>query len=36
LAIGTLNLSCAASSTGSIKWSVWYVPVDDGATMTAA
>lgn len=37
LAVGTLNLGCVGSSvTGAIKWSVWYVPVDDGATMTAA
>jgi hypothetical protein len=36
LSTGTLNLSCAATNTGSIKWSVWYVPLDDGASITAA
>lgn len=35
LAIGTLNLNCAASSTGAIKWSIWYSPLDDGAVVTA-
>lgn len=33
---GTLDLNCAASNTGAVKWSVWYVPIDDGATMVAA
>lgn len=36
LAVGTLDLDCAASNTGSIKWTVFYVPVDDGAYMEAA
>ncbi len=36
LPIGTLDLSCAASNTGNVKWSVFYVPLDDGATMAAA
>jgi hypothetical protein len=35
-AIGNLQLDCAASNTGSIKWSVWYVPIDDGALVVAA
>lgn len=35
-AIGNLQLDCAASNTGSIKWSLWYVPVDDGALIVAA
>jgi hypothetical protein len=35
--IGTIDLSCAASNTGSVKWSVWYVPMDDsGGTVVAA
>ena len=36
LPIGTLDLSCAASNTGSVKWSLYYVPLDDGAIVTAA
>lgn len=35
-AIGNLQLDCAASNTGAIKWSVWYVPIDDGALVVAA
>ena len=34
--IGTIDLNCAASNTGSVKWSVTYVPLDNGATITAA
>jgi hypothetical protein len=34
--IGTIDLSCAASNTGSVKWRLLYLPVDDGATVTAA
>ena len=33
---GTLDLDCAASNTGSVKWSIWYIPLDDGAYVTAA
>jgi hypothetical protein len=33
---GTLDLNCAASNTGSVAWDLWYVPIDDGATVTAA
>jgi len=36
LPVGTLDLDCAASNTGSVKWSVLYVPLDDGAYMSAA
>ena len=36
IAAGTINLNCSASNTGSMKWSIWYSPVDDGATITAA
>jgi hypothetical protein len=36
LAVGTLDLNCAASNTGAVKWTVLYVPVDDGAYMEAA
>ncbi len=33
---GTIDLITTASKTGSIKWDLWYVPVDAGATITAA
>ena len=34
--VGTIDLDCAASNTGSVKWSIWYVQLDDGAVVTAA
>jgi hypothetical protein len=34
--VGTIDLSCAASNTGSIKWSMTYFPLDDGAYVEAA
>ena len=34
--IGTIDLDCAASSTGAIKWSIFYVPLEDGAYIEAA
>lgn len=36
LPVGTLDLDCAASNTGSVKWSLFYVPLDSGAYVTAA
>lgn len=36
LAAGSLDLNCAASNTGSVKWTVFYIPIDDGAYMEAA
>jgi len=33
---GTIDLDCAATNTGAVKWSIWYVPIDEGATVTAA
>lgn len=36
VAAGTIDLSCAASNTGSVKWSIFYTPLDDGANITAA
>jgi hypothetical protein len=36
VAAGTIDLSCAAANTGSVKWSIWYMPIDDGAYVTAA
>jgi len=34
--IGTIGFNTAASSTGSIKFDLWYVPLDTGATVEAA
>ena len=34
--IGTINLSLSASSTGSVKWDLFYTPLDDGGVVTAA
>jgi hypothetical protein len=34
--IGAIKLNCAASNTGSVKWSITYVPLDDGASVAAA
>lgn len=34
--IGTIDLDCAASNTGSVKWSIFYVPLEDGAYVEAA
>jgi hypothetical protein len=36
VAAGTIDLNCAASNTGSVKWDIWYLPLDDGAYITAA
>lgn len=33
---GTIDLNCAASNTGTIAWTVFYVPIDDGAAIEAA
>lgn len=32
--IGTIKLSTAATNTGSVKWSIWWLPLDDGAVLT--
>jgi hypothetical protein len=32
---GNIELHCAASNTGQVKWSVWYVPLNDGAYIEA-
>lgn len=34
--VGTIDLDCAATNTGSIAWTCHYVPLDDSATVTAA
>jgi hypothetical protein len=33
---GTIDLNCAASNTGSVKWSLFYWPLDPGAYVAAA
>lgn len=33
---GTLDLSCAASNTGQVKWSIFYHAIDPGALVVAA
>jgi hypothetical protein len=33
---GAISYTTSASTTGSISWSLTYVPLDDGATVTAA
>lgn len=36
LPIGAIGLKSTASDTGSVKWSVTYVPYDNGASVVAA
>jgi len=36
LNVGTLTLTLSASSTGSVKWTLFYIPIDDGAYVAAA
>lgn len=36
LNVGTLDLSCAASNTGQVKWTLFYHPIDPGALVVAA
>lgn len=36
LKAGAIELNCAASNTGSVKWTVTYQPLDDGAAVVAA
>lgn len=33
---GTIDFKTGASSTGATKWTLFYVPLDDGATVVAA
>ena len=33
---GSIDLDCAASNTGSVKWTATYIPIDDGAAVAAA
>lgn len=36
LSEGDIELDCAASNTGSVAWTLVYVPLDDGASVAAA
>lgn len=36
IAAGTIDLNCAASNTGAVKWTLQYVPLDSGASVVAA
>lgn len=31
---GTIDVSCSASKTGSIKWTLFYIPIDANATVS--
>lgn len=33
---GDIDLNCAASNTGSVKWTLLWTPIDDGAYVAAA
>ena len=33
---GTIALDCAASNTGATKWSLWYIPLEAGASVATA
>jgi len=34
--IGTIDLITGASKTGSVKWTCWWLPIDDGALLVAS
>jgi hypothetical protein len=34
--VGTIDLDCAANNTGSVKWTLFYYPIDSGAAVVAA
>jgi len=36
LPVGTLGWRCLANDTGEVKWTIFYVPIDDGAYVTVA
>ena len=36
LGAGAILLDCAATNTGKVAWSIFYVPLEDGAVITAA
>lgn len=33
---GTIDLTAGASKTGAIKWDLFYIPIDEGASVVAA
>ena len=33
---GTLDLDASTTITGNVKWSIWYIPAEEGAIVTAA
>jgi len=33
VAAGSIDLDCAASNTGEVKWTIHYIPVDKGSTI---
>lgn len=33
--IGTIDITTSATNTGAFKWDLWYLPLDDGASVTA-
>ena len=33
---GTIDLACAASNTGAVKWTINYIPIDENATIVVA
>lgn len=35
LGAGDIEIDCAATNTGSVKWDMWYVPLDKGASVAA-
>ena len=36
VAIGAIEATVGATHTGSIKWTLFYIPIDDGASVAAA
>ena len=36
LSEGDIRLSCAASNTGQVQWSIWYLPLDRGAVIAVS
>jgi hypothetical protein len=32
--VGVIGLNTSATNTGATKWTAWYVPLDDGATLS--
>lgn len=36
LPIGTVTITTSATNTGATKWKLWYLPLDDGASVVSA